>query len=52
MTELLVLLLVVVVVAAALATLRDVYHDGSGRTDPPRSHEPDPFEPGSPHRFA
>lgn len=47
MTELIVLFLLVAVMA--LATLREIHHDGSGHTAPPRSHEPDAFEP---RRFA
>ena len=47
MTELLIFWTIVIVVATVLATLRDVYADGLGRRQPPPSHYPDPFEPGS-----
>ena len=47
MAELIVFWTIVLVVAVALSTLRDIYDDGYGRRPPPRSHQPDPFEPGS-----
>lgn len=48
MTELLAFWTIVFVVAGVLATLRDVYADGLGHRRPPRSHEPEPFDPRQP----
>lgn len=45
MTALLVFWLILLLVAIALATLRDIHDDGSGRRQPPPSHYPDMFDP-------
>ena len=47
MTELLILLGIALLVAVAFAALRDVYHDGYGRRQPPASHPRDLFDPSN-----
>lgn len=46
MTIILLLALALLVVGIVVGTIRDIHDDGYGRRPPPRSHFPDPFDPG------
>lgn len=45
MTVLVILSLTALVLATVLATWRTIHDDGLGRRLPPRSHQPEPFDP-------